>query len=161
MNQKEILGLTLNTLLHINHDRVHGYANAIASVENQKNSSLLKLFKQYAAVSCRFAAHWEQTIRSLGIEPVGVNKHIYEVFRGWVDFTLPYDGYTNKSILHYCARGEKAAHESYKDVLLYSASLPSNIQDEIRYQKMKIHNAQISIVTMAIYVSTFDKTHAH
>jgi uncharacterized protein (TIGR02284 family) len=161
MNQDEILASTLNRLLCINYDRVRGYENAIETVEKLQNIGLKKVFKQHAALSRKYADHWEQIIRSLGREPA-TNPYMYDVvFRGWVDFTSTFSGHTCKSLLHFCARGEKAALEGYKEILRTADYLPGYIQDDVQYQKSKIYTAQVSIVTMAIYVTTFERVYNH
>jgi uncharacterized protein (TIGR02284 family) len=161
MNQNELLANTLNRLLCINCDRLRGYENAIETVEKLENLGLQKVFKQHAALSRKYATHWGQIIRGLGSEPV-TDPYKYEVvFRGWVDFTSSFSGYSCKSLLHFCARGEKAALEGYKEILRTADYLPASIQEEVQYQKSKIYTAQVSIVTMAIYVTTFERVYNH
>ena len=159
MNQDEVLANTLNRLLCINYDRIRGYENAIETVEKLENFGLKKVFKQHAALSRKYATHWEQVIRSLDSEPVKDPYRYDTVFRGWVDFTSTFSGYTCKSLLHFCARGEKAALEGYKEILRTADYLPGYIQDDVQYQKSKIYTAQVSIVTMAIYVTTFARVY--
>lgn len=161
MNQNEILANTLNRLLCINCDRVRGYENAIETVEKFENIGLKKVFKQHASLSRGYAAHWEQLIRSLGGEPATDPNTYGEVFRGWVDFTTTFSGHTSKSLLHFCARGEKAALEGYKEILRTADYLPSYIHNDVQYQKTKIYTAQVSIVTMAIYATTFERVYNH
>jgi uncharacterized protein (TIGR02284 family) len=161
MNHDEILANTLNRLLCINCDRVRGYENAIEKVGMFDNIGLKKVFKQHAALSREYATHWEQTLRSLGSEPVLDPYRLDAVFRGWVDFTTTFSGHTCKSLLHYCARGEKSALEAYKEILRSVDFLPDNLQDDVRQQKTKIYSAQVSIVTMAIYATTFERIYSH
>lgn len=161
MNQNEIFANTLNRLWCINCDRVRGYENAIDTVEKLENYGLQKVFKQHAALSKKYAAHWEQLIHSLGIEP-RFDLYRYDVvFRGWVDFTSTFNAYSCKSLLHFCARGEKAALEGYKEILRTADYLPDSIHEEVLHQKSKIYTAQVSIVTMAIYVTTFERVYKH
>ena len=161
MNQNEVLANTLNKLLCINYSRMRGYENAIETVEKLDNFGLKKVFKQHAALSREYVTHWEKTLRSLGHKPVA-DPYIYsEVFRGWMDFTTAFSGYTYKSLLHFCARGEKAALEGYKEILRTADYLPGYIQEDVQYQKTKIYTAQVSIVTMAIYVTTFERVYHH
>lgn len=161
MNQNELLINTLNKLVCTNSDRINGYEKAIEIVEKWENFGLEKVFKQHAALSSGYAAHWKQIMCSLGSEPVTDPNIHGEVFRGWVNFTTTFNGHTSKSLLHFLARGEKAALENYKEILRNAAHLPDYIQNEVQHQKTKIYNAQVSIVTMAIYVTTFERIHSH
>lgn len=158
MNQNEILANTLNRLLSINCDRMRMYENAIETVEKLDNFGLKKVFRQYAALSRGYATHWEQIIRSLGSEPVN-DPYLYDtVFRGWVDFTTIFSG---QSLLHFLARREKAALEGYKEILRTADYLTGSIQNDVQHQKSKIYTALVSIVTMAIYVTTFERVYSH
>ncbi len=144
MQNNEELVDALNELVRINYDRVFGYERAIEDVEDV-DVDLKAVFGKYADQSRKYVSYWQQTIRSMGGEPVTDSTMRGKVFRVWMDFKATLTGKGRKSILDSCEFGEDAAQRAYQEALESDAHLPDNVRQMIAEQKAELKSAHDSI----------------
>ncbi|MCY7328980.1 MAG: PA2169 family four-helix-bundle protein [Saprospiraceae bacterium] len=144
MQNNEELVDALNELVRINYDRVFGYELAIEDVENT-DVDLKAVFSKYADQSREYVTHWQQTITSLGGEPVADSTVRGKLFRVWMDFKATLTGKSRQSMLDSCEFGEGAAQRAYQEALETDAHLPDNIRQEIAEQKAELKSSHDSI----------------
>ncbi len=144
MQNNEELVDTLNELVRINYDRIFGYERAIEDVENV-DVDLKAVFSKYADQSHKYVSDLQQTIRSVGGEPVTDSTMRGKLFRVWMDFKATLTGKDRQSILDSCEFGEDAAQRAYQEALETDAHLPDNIRQNIAEQKAALKSSHDSI----------------
>jgi len=143
-NNKEELVDALNELVRINYDRVFGYERAIEDVENA-DVDLKAVFSKYADQSREYVIHWQQTITSLGGEPVTDSTARGKLHRVWMDFKATLTSNSRQSVLDSCEFGEGASQRAYQEALETEAHLPDNIRQEIAEQKAELKSSHDSM----------------
>lgn len=149
----DALADTFNELVRINFDRVYGYEKAAEEVENM-DIDLKAIFNDYADVSRGYITHWQQVVRTLGMEPATDSTVRGKVYRVWMDFKATVTGHDRESILNSCVFGEEAAIDAYEEALASNTHLPDDHRIEITNQKAKLQAAHKS---MEMYASAHDK----
>lgn len=144
MQNNEELVDTLNELVRINYDRVFGYERAIEDVEDL-DVDLKAVFSKYADQSRKYVSGLQQTITSLGGEPVTDSTIRGKLFRVWMDFKATITAKSRQSILDSCEFGEDAAQRAYEEAIQTDAHLPDNIRQMIAEQKSELKSAHDSI----------------
>ena len=134
----------LNDIVRINYDRVFGYERAIDDLENN-DADLKALFNKYADQSRKYVSYWQQSIRSLGGEPVTDSTVRGKLFRVWMDFKATLAGKNRKAVLESCEFGEDAAQRQYAEALETKEHLPDDIRRAISEQQSELKAAHDNI----------------
>lgn len=156
MQNNEKLVQALNELVSINYDRVFGYEKAIEDV-GSNDIDLRTMFNRNASQSRKYVSDLQQTIRSLGGEPVTDSTMRGKLFRVWMDFKATLMGKDRKSVLDSCAYGEEAALKAYDEALQTEAHLPDNIRVSIAEHKQTLTSAHRAIQEAARLQEVVDK----
>jgi uncharacterized protein (TIGR02284 family) len=130
----------LNTLVETCNDGERGFRN----VAEHANSSDLKTLFAMRANECHVAAgDLRERVLQLGGDPETGGSASGALHRGWVSLLGTLSGYSDKSLLEACEKGEDSALERYRDAL--DQALPDDIRMliEQQYAGVQRNHAQV------------------
>lgn len=130
----------LNTLIETCNDGERGFRNV---AEHVHSSDLKTLFAARASECHQACADLRAQVLQLGGDPETGGSASGAMHRGWVSLLGTLSGYSDKSLLEACEKGEDSAMERYRDAL--DEALPDNIRMliERQYEGVKRNHAQV------------------
>ena len=130
----------LNSLIETCHDGERGFRNVAEHV----HSTDLKIMFENRANECRQGcADLRAHVVQLGGDPETGGSASGALHRGWVSLLGTLSGYSDKSLLEACEKGEDSAMERYRDAL--DEALPDNVRMliERQFEGVKRNHAQV------------------
>ena len=128
-NQQEENIDALNKLVEILRDGNQGYKHAADRIENDEFKTILYRLSQQRAL---FQAEIMDEIRHLGGNPENESTVMGTIHRKWLDFKAGLSDNDTESILEACQTGEKAAIDTYEEVL--KKDLPDYLKEKVNSQ---------------------------
>jgi uncharacterized protein (TIGR02284 family) len=130
----------LNTLIETSNDGERGFRNV---AEHVRSADLKTLFATRANDCRQASADLRAQVLALGGDPETGGSASGALHRGWVAVLGTLSGYSDKSLLEACEKGEDSAMERYRDAL--DEPLPDNIRllVERQYEGVKRNHAQV------------------
>ena len=130
----------LNTLIETCNDGERGFRNV---AEHVHSTDLRTLFTNRANECRQACAELRAEVLQFGGEPETGGTASGAMQRGWVSLLGSLSGYTDKSLLEACERGEDSAMERYRDAL--DQALPDGVRlvVEHQYEGVKRNHAQV------------------
>ncbi|MES2731980.1 MAG: PA2169 family four-helix-bundle protein [Bacteroidota bacterium] len=132
----------LEDLIEINNDGNEGYKTAADDIDNPAYKTL---FYSYAQQRATFAAELKREAELLGRDPDSDESFLGAIHRGWINIKSAFTSGGSEAILAECETGDKAALETYEEVL--AEPLPANIESLVRAQHQSILEAYTKIKT--------------
>ena len=130
----------LNDLVETSKDGEKGFRKA---AEDAHDAQLKTMFLSRAEDCTRGARELQDAVQGLGGKPETGGSMSGALHRGWVSLLGTLSGYSDKSLLEACEKGEDSAMERYRDAL--DEALPDNIRllIERQYEGVKRNHAQV------------------
>jgi len=130
----------LNTLIETCNDGERGFRNV---AEHVKSPDLKTLFEARATECRQACADLRAKVVQLGGDPETGGSASGALHRGWVSLLGSLTGYSDKSLLEACEKGEDSALERYRDAL--DEALPDDVRVlvERQYEGVKRNHAQV------------------
>jgi uncharacterized protein (TIGR02284 family) len=130
----------LNDLIETCKDGEYGF-NACA--EHAKNADLQQVFTARAAECLKGAQELQAAVRQLGGDADDGGSASGALHRGWVAVKGTLSGYSEKSMLEECERGEDAALARYREALKEELPPSARTVVERQYEGVKRNHDQI------------------
>ena len=130
----------LNKLIETCNDGERGFRDV---AEHAQSDDLRALFTNRANEIRQACAELRAQVVQLGGEPENGGSASGALHRGWVSLRGSVAGYSDKTMLEECERGEDVALERYRDAL--DEALPDHIRMliERQYEGVKRNHAQV------------------
>jgi uncharacterized protein (TIGR02284 family) len=127
---------TLNQLIETCRDGQEGFRTA---AEGVRSAELRELFQHYAQQRAGFASELQDEVRRLGGSPAQTGSLVASLHRGWMGLRAALEGGEDRAIVSECARGEEAAHETYRSAL--GTDVPANVRAMVERQFAEVKEA--------------------
>lgn len=146
MQYSEKISNKLNDLLEKNYDAKQGYELAADKVENP---TVTRFINDKVSQRSEFTTELKNEIREYGELKNDSGSFKGEMHRNWMNLTSSISGDNTERILEEIERGEKAALESYNDVLSNEEiSLEPSTRNLLTKQR---NNIQAALNTAQVY----------
>jgi uncharacterized protein (TIGR02284 family) len=139
MSNDDVISV-LNNLIETCKDGEYGFRTC---AEHATAQDLKSLFMNRASDCQRGASELQGLVARLGGTPDTTSSATGTLHRGWVSVVGTLTGYSDKTMLEECERGEDAALARYRDAL--KEPLPAEIQSVVQtqYEGVKRNHDQI------------------
>lgn len=130
VNRQELLEC-LNELIETCRDGENGFQTAS---DNVQYPDLKSFFRECSVQRAQFASELESEIRQLGGSPADGGSVSAAMHRGWMNIKSIVS--SDEAVIQECARGDKAAIETYQRVL--KNNLQPNVLPVVKHQFTEI-----------------------
>lgn len=138
---------SLNDLVKINNDRIHGYEKAI---EDTKDADLDSIFRHMIVQSQQFRSELADhivRIDGLAVSDETTSDISSKIHRAWIDIKAAVTGKDRSTVLSSVDFGENAAVDAYKEAV-EKDHIPAYIKEVLQKQLTELSSARDKVVAL-------------